>query len=63
MDELAGTENRIAVERMRYNDAVRGYNTAVKSFPTNLVASALGFAEKAYFTAVAGAETAPLVFP
>src|ERR1700756_4388296 len=42
-DELAGTENRIAVERMRYNDVVREYNAYVKSFPTALYASALGF--------------------
>src|SRR5690242_12200353 len=42
-DELAGTENRIAVERMRYNDAVRAYNTFIKSFPTALYAGAFGF--------------------
>jgi len=63
MDELAGTENRISVERMRYNTAVQSYNTAVKTFPTNLLASAFGFAEKAYFTSASGAETAPVVFP
>ena len=63
MDELAGTENRISVERMRYNQAVQSYNTAIKTFPTNLLASAFGFAEKAYFTSVSGAETAPVVFP
>lgn len=63
MDELAGTENRIAVERMRYNDAVRGYNTAIKIFPTNMIANAYGFTEKAYFQSAEGAETAPVVFP
>lgn len=63
MDELAGTENRISVERMRYNTAVQSYNTAVKTFPTNLLASAFGFAQKAYFTSATGAETAPVVFP
>ena len=63
MDELAGTENRISVERMRYNQAVQSYNTAIKTFPTNLLANAFGFAQKAYFTSVAGAETAPVVFP
>jgi len=63
MDELAGTENRIAVERMRYNDAVRSYNTAIKVFPTNMLANAFGFTEKAYFAAAPGAETAPIVFP
>ena len=63
MDELAGTENRIAVERMRYNEAVRGYNTAIKRFPTKLIANAFGFTEKAYFEAAEGAATAPTVFP
>jgi len=43
MDELAGTENRIAVERMRYNDMIREYNTTVKTFPTNLIARRYGF--------------------
>ena len=62
MDELAGTENRVAVERMRYNDAVRGYNTAIKVFPTNMLANAFGFTAKTYFESVAGAETAPEVF-
>lgn len=62
MDELAGTENRISVERMRYNEAVRGYNTATKRFPTNLIANAFGFAEKTYFGAVEGAAEAPTVF-
>ncbi len=63
MDELAGTENRIAVERMRYNDAVRSYNTAIKRFPTNILANAFGFAEKTYFEAAEGSEEAPEVFP
>src|SRR5581483_6481990 len=52
-DELAGTENRIAVERMRYNDAVRAYNTYVKSFPPVLYARALGFEQQKYFEAPA----------
>ena len=63
MDELAGTENRIATERMRYNDAVRSYNTAIKMFPTNILAKMFGFTEKAYFEAAEGAEEAPEVFP
>jgi LemA protein len=63
MDELAGTENRVSVERMRYNTAVQGFNTAIKTFPTNLLANAFGFTQKAYFTSVSGAETAPVVFP
>lgn len=61
--QLEGTENRIAVERMRYNEAAMRYNTMLKSFPTNLVASLFGgrFKEKAYFRAAAGAEQAPKV--
>ncbi|OEU46769.1 MAG: LemA family protein [Desulfobacterales bacterium S7086C20] len=47
-DELAGTENRIAVERRRFNESVRVYNTKVRSFPTNFVANMFGF-EKAVF--------------
>jgi LemA protein len=60
--QLEGTENRIAVERMRYNEAAQGYNTARLRFPTNLFASMFGFKEKAYFKAVTpGAERAPAV--
>lgn len=54
-DELAGTENRIAVERMRYNDAVRDYNTRIRRFPTNVLAGAFGFDEREYFEASEGA--------
>ena len=43
-DELAGSENRISVERMRYNQAVRGYNVSLKAFPSNIVAARFGFA-------------------
>jgi len=60
-DELAGTENRIAVERMRYNEAVRAYNTVIKRFPTNLVARLFGFTEKEYFDAEPGAQEVPKV--
>lgn len=63
MDELAGTENRIAVERMRYNEAVRTYNTAIKLFPANMIARNFGFTERSYFEAAEGAEEAPEVFP
>jgi LemA protein len=49
MDELAGTENRIATERTRYNDEVRDYNTKVKKFPSNLVAGLFGFDAKNYY--------------
>ena len=61
MDELAGTENRINVERQRYNTVVQDYNTAIKRFPTNLVASMFGFESRQYFKADTGASTAPKV--
>lgn len=61
MDELAGTENRINVARMRYNEAVKQYNRMIRSFPTVLLAGMLGFGERPYFQAQEGAETAPRV--
>ena len=61
MDELAGTENRIAVARMNYNEAILGYNNLVKFIPSNFVAGFMGYLEKTMFAAVAGAETAPVV--
>lgn len=60
-DELAGTENRIAVERKRYNDAVRNYNVAIRSFPANLLAGLLGFQTATFFEAPATARTTPQV--
>ena len=60
-DELAGTENRIAVERRRYNEEVRTYNVRVRSFPTTLIASMFGFDRATAFEAAEGAETAPKV--
>jgi LemA protein len=61
-DELAGTENRIAVERMRYNDDVRTYNLKVQSFPSNLMAGIMGFKPKdAYFKAKEEAKEPPKV--
>ena len=61
-DELAGTENRIAVERRRYNDAVQDYNTYISLFPNSLVASMAGFARNdAYFKTEEGARQAPKV--
>jgi len=61
-DELAGTENRIAVERRRYNDAIQDYNTYISLFPNNLVASIGGFARNdAYFKTEEGARQAPKV--
>ncbi|RKZ04687.1 MAG: LemA family protein [Candidatus Hydrothermota bacterium] len=61
MDELAGTENRIAVARMRYNETVREYNMTIKKFPTNIIANMFGFREQPYFEAQKGAEEAPKV--
>jgi LemA protein len=60
-DELAGTENRIAVERRRYNEAVRMYNANIRTFPTNLWASMFGFESRQYFEATEGAGKAPSV--
>lgn len=60
-DELAGTENRIAVERKRYNDAVRTYNVAIRTFPANLLAGLFGFTKAAFFEAPAAAQAAPQV--
>jgi LemA protein len=57
--QLEGTENRIAVARRDYNNAVRSYNTTVRSFPTVLVASLMGFQQKAAFEAEEGAQDAP----
>ncbi|MBC8588186.1 LemA family protein [Paratissierella segnis] len=47
--ELSGTENRISTERMRYNDAVRGFNTTIRRFPTNIVAKIFGYQSREYF--------------
>jgi len=61
-DELAGTENRIAVERRKYNETVQSYNTQIQLFPANVVASMSGFQrEDAYFKTDPGARTAPKV--
>jgi LemA protein len=61
-DELAGTENRIAIERRRYNDVVLDYNTYIATFPNSLVASMSGFVHNdAYFKADEGARSAPKV--
>jgi len=59
--QLEGAENRIAVERGRFNEATQNYNTLRRSFPTVIVASFAGFKERPYFHATAGAETAPKV--
>lgn len=61
-DELAGTENRIAVERMRYNDAVKAYNVFVRRFPNNILAGIFGYTrENIYFKAEEGAKEVPKV--
>ncbi|MBQ2006947.1 MAG: LemA family protein [Bacteroidales bacterium] len=59
--QLEGTENRITTERMKYNESARSYNTLVRSFPNNILASMFNFEKKGYFEAQEGAETAPVV--
>jgi LemA protein len=59
--QLEGTENRITVERQKFNDVVQSYDTAIKQFPAALVAPMFGFQNKPYFEATAGAETPPKV--
>ena len=59
--QLEGTENRISVERKRFNEVAQNYNTNIRSFPTNILAGMFGFQPKAYFPAESGAEKAPTV--
>jgi LemA protein len=59
--QLEGTENRIAVSRRDFNEAVQAYNTKVRSFPSNILANMFGFAQKGYFQADAAAANAPKV--
>lgn len=59
--QLEGTENRITVERKKFNDAAREYNTIIRQFPKNIVASMTGFEKKPYFEAQEGAQQAPKV--
>ncbi|MEA3503664.1 MAG: LemA family protein [Bacteroidota bacterium] len=59
--QLEGTENRITVERMKFNNAAKEYNASIRHFPKVLYASAMGFDKKAYFESSEGAETAPTV--
>ena len=59
--QLEGTENRITVERQKFNEAAQAYNTAVRSFPANIVAGIFDFDKKGYFRAAEGAEVAPKV--
>ena len=60
-DNLVETENMISVARMRYNEAVRQYNTVTKVFPSNVIAGWFGFSERTYFQSRPGAENAPVV--
>ena len=59
--QLEGTENRIAVERRKFNETVQSYNTTIKRFPSSIFANVFGFRDKQYFRAVAGSETPPKV--
>ena len=59
--QLEGTENRITVERQKFNETARGYNTTIRKFPNNILAGMFGFEKKAYFEAEEGAERAPEV--
>ena len=60
-NQLEGTENRIAVERRRFNEAAREFNTYIKVIPNNFIASLRNFKEKIYFSSDEGAQTAPKV--
>lgn len=59
--QLEGTENRISTERMKFNETAQGYNTNLRSFPTNIIAGLFNFEKKGYFKAAEGAENAPKV--
>ena len=59
--QLEGTENRLATERMKFNDAVKSFNTGIRRFPDNIIASMFGFEKKGYFEAKAGSDVAPVV--
>ena len=59
--QLEGTENRIATERMKFNEGVKSYNTGIRRFPDNIIASIFGFEKKGYFEAKAGTDVAPVV--
>ncbi len=61
MAQLEGTENRIATERMKFNEVAKGYNTLIRRFPKSIIAGMFGFEKKGYFEAQAGAENAPKV--
>ncbi len=60
-DELANTENKVAVERGRYNEAIRNFNARIKTFPSSIVAKRIGYTDRSYFQSAEGAENAPEV--
>jgi len=60
-DELSNTENKVAVERARFNEAVKAFNARIKTFPSNMVAGSLGYVDREYFEAQAGSDVAPQV--
>jgi len=60
-DQLEGTENRISVERRKFNEVTRGFNTSIRKFPASIIANMKDFDAKGYFEAVEGSETAPVV--
>ena len=59
--QLEGTENRISTERTKFNDLSKDFNTSIRRFPTNIIASMAGFEKRAYFEAEEGSEKAPEV--
>jgi LemA protein len=61
MSQLEGTENRISVERTRFNDTIKSYNLSIKTFPRSIIASLFGFGVRAYFQAATGTDIAPTV--
>lgn len=60
-DQLEGTENRIAVERMRYNESAQEFNSTIRTFPNVIIANIIGFEKKSYFSASEQAQNAPIV--
>jgi len=61
MTQLEGTENRVSVERKRFNDSIKGYNLMTKRVPARWIAGMFGFEEKSYFESVEGSEEVPQV--
>jgi LemA protein len=59
--QLEATENRIAVERRKFNEITRGFNTAIRKFPASIIANMRDFEKQGYFEALEGSETAPVV--